>query len=384
MWSSIVLVLLLGETTSPGDYTVPKCGWWQRDEAGSWLVPRVTPSSGVLLPLRLDRRSLLPYPYDEPRLEPSDIQVVVKDSSGQAHAGQIRWEDAFPDVFAEGFPHERDLWWEPLAPLAPGAYAAEIAVGAPPMREVCAAQGYESWAIAFEDTLAFTVEAEPPPIPRISIDASFQSPSLQPWSFSTARSCPDGNPCAPCEGWPGAFCFGPESSQITRALYGQITLEGFERGPLRSYIFNVRVPGSQGGNGFSYWGTLPGETHVPLRAEMTVTDPTLEFELYAFVTRGRIAFASAKLDLGNPADPPLACPDDSCAACQASEAACGPVLPPWEQPDPDPHMEGDSTRGCQGGDPMSLRLVGLSVWLVAGLARWRSARARAATRASRA
>lgn len=372
MWPSIVLVMLLGETA---DGTAPQCGWWQRDDSGSWVVPRVTPSSGVLLPLRLERGFPVPYGRIVARLEPGDLDVVVKDAAGQIHAGRLQWEDAYPEVFAEGFPHERDLWWEPLAPLAEGSYSAEIKVGSPPRRGSCADTGYQPWATTFEDVMTFTVRTELPPVPTITIEAAFETGSLAPGSFSTARTCPDGKPCATCEGRPGVVCFVREPERIGRALRGQITLAGFELGPLRSYIFNVRVPGSQTQSERSYstWGTLPGETHVPLEASMIVTDPTLEFELYAFVTRGRMAFASARLEVQGLLEPQ--CLDEACAACQASEAACGPVVPPWEQPDPDPHIEGEIRSGCQGSASMTSWLLGLSVWVVF-VARRRSRQAR--------
>ena len=77
MWSSIVLVLLLGETA---DAPQQPCDWWWREADASGAVPRVTPGSGVLLPLSMS--PFRPSPYeDDPRLDPADLRVVVRDAT---------------------------------------------------------------------------------------------------------------------------------------------------------------------------------------------------------------------------------------------------------------------------------------------------------------
>lgn len=372
MWVSILVSLFLAETA---DTSAPECLWWTRADEDLFDVPRVSPSSGVLLPLQPPRSFNSPYEWASPRLAPEDLSAVASDVEGRAYAGRVRWEDPFPEVQAEGFPHQLEVWWEPNEPLPAGRYTLDIAVGPPPQRGACSNLAYEPTATAFALRTSFEVALGAPAAPTITFDAHLAVSEDTAWQVGTARVCPSGGQsCERCAAHPEVACF--DTSPNARRLTGQVTLAALERAPLHYYVFNVSGPGlGHGDRTYSLWGSLPGETHVSFSESVDVVDPTLEFELYAFVTRGRIAFASAKLPIQSRPEPWPSCPAEACAACAAAAGDCGPVPPPWVQADPDPHLEGDGKAGCQGGDPSNAGLVGLSVWGLVCVAR-RRARAR--------
>lgn len=381
MWSSIVLVLLLGETA---DAPQQPCDWWWREADASGAVPRVTPGSGVLLPLSMS--PFRPSPYeDDPRLDPADLRVVVRDATWQEHEGRIRFEDPFSDVHADGFPHERDLWWEPLAPLAPGTYTLDLTVGPPPRRGVCAQRGYDTSATAFEARVSFAVSAELPTPPKVTIEARLESVSLTGILLSTSRGCPRGQVCVSCDLRPGINCFAPAGVSDWRALKGRVTLSELDLAPPGYYRVNLRAPGLFLTSGFpwSRWETPQGDVDIWFSEPLRVEAPLLEAELYAFVTRGRVAFASTEVPVLNPAEPWPQCPAEACAACAASEKDCGPIASQADVPDPDPPRDFGGG-GCNGAQAPGWALGLFSAWCASRVARRRSARARAATRASRA